>query len=102
MLKGFEFAADGRTYVCTIEERRGMAGEFWWWFTVTGDQSMYAPFRVTSADTRDSVRERVVAYYTNRVWKRAQPPERGSQWGRRGPSAVKPVTPPVIEAPPEA
>lgn len=94
MLKGFEFAADGRTYVCSTEERRGTNGEFWWWFTVTGDTSMYAPFQAASADTRQSVSERVLAFYTNRLFKRSQPPVRGHQFGRRGPSANT-ATPPA-------
>jgi hypothetical protein len=99
MIKGFEFAAEGRTYVCTVEERRGTAGEFWWWFTVTGDTSMYAPFQAVSSDTRTSVQERVVAFYNNRVFKRAQPTVRGGQWGRRPPTpAVPVVTPPPSEA----
>jgi hypothetical protein len=99
MIKGFEFAAEGRTYVCTVEERRGTAGEFWWWFTVTGDTSMYAPFQAVSSDTRTSVQERVVAFYNNRVFKRSQPTVRGGQWGRRPPTPVAPaVTPPSKEA----
>lgn len=100
MIKGFEFAAEGRTYVCTIEERRGMSGEFWWWFTVTGDTAMYAPFQALSSDTRGSVQGRVVQYYTNRLFKRSQPAVRGGQWGRRPPTDAATPAPPAKEARP--
>lgn len=95
MIKGFEFAAEGRNYVCSVEERRGASGEFWWWFTVTGDQSMYAPFEAASSDTRASVQERVLQYYNNRVFKRSQPTPRGGQWGRRPPQVQGPAQAPV-------
>ena len=85
MIKPFDFAADGRTYSCTIEERRGTAGEFWWWFSVTGDTSSYAPFQAFSGDTRTSVQERVLQFYRHRCARRAEPSVRGGQWGRRPP-----------------
>ncbi len=87
MIKGFEFAAEGRTYVCSTEERRGTSGEFWWWFSVTGDTSEYAPFQAMESDTRGSVQERVVAFYTHRLYVRSQPSQHGSHWGRRAPAA---------------
>jgi hypothetical protein len=93
MIKGFEFAAEGRTYVCTLEERRGTDGEFWWWFSVTGDQSSYAVFPAASADTRSSVQERVLQFYNNRVFKRSQPPTRGGHWGRRPPTPADAAAP---------
>ncbi len=97
MIKGFEFVADGRTYVCTTEERRGTSGEFWWWFTVTGDASSYAPFQAASNDTRSSVERRIVEYYTNRLLKRSEPTPRGGHWGRRPPTdaAAAPAKPPT-------
>jgi len=98
MIKGFEFAAEGRTYVCSIEERRGTLGEYWWWFSVTGDTSSYAPFQAAEADTRGSVQERVVAFYNNRVFKRSQPSPHGSHWGRRAPAAT-PTPLPTPESP---
>ena len=83
MIKGFDFAADGRRYTCTVEERRGTSGEFWWWFSVSGDASSYAPFEAKAADTRDSVQERVLAFYRNRVARLAEPRVRGGHWGQR-------------------
>ena len=93
MIKGFEFASGGRTYVCSVEERRGVQGEYWWWFTVSGDQSSYAPFQAMSADTRASVQERVLQFYLHRCARRAEPAVRGGQWGRR------PQTPTTVPLP---
>ena len=95
MIKGFDFAADGRRYTCTVEERRGTSGEFWWWFSVSGDASSYAPFEAKAADTRDSVQERVLAFYRNRVARLAEPRIRGGHWGQR----PKPEAAAVVEEP---
>jgi hypothetical protein len=84
MIKPFEFAEEGRSYCCTLEERRGTKGEYWWWFTVSGDPQSYAPFQAASSDTRTSVQERVVKFYHNRLWVLSQPSQRGGHWGRRG------------------
>jgi hypothetical protein len=82
MIKGFEFVADDRQYACTIEAQRG-ADESWWWFTVSGDPQRYAPFRAASSDTRATVQERIIAFYTNRLYQLAQPRERGAHFGSR-------------------
>lgn len=81
MIKGFEFQDGGRQYVCTVEAR--IDKEEWWWFAVSGDAQRYAPFRAERGDTRGSVQERIVEYYTNRIYQLAQPRERGSHWGSR-------------------
>lgn len=83
MIKGFEFKADGRSYTCTTEERKGAVAEFWWWFAVTGDAQRYAPFQALPGDTRASVQERILAYYTNRLARLAEPTQRPSQWRKR-------------------
>lgn len=83
MVKAFEFQDGGRTYTCTVEERKGAAGESWWWFAVTGDAQRYAPFRTASGDTRASVQERMVQFYTDRLFRLTQPTVRGGQWGNR-------------------
>lgn len=83
MIKEFGFEAEGRKYSCTVEERRGTKGEFWWWFEVTGDAQSYAPFQTAKDDTRASVQERVVQFYTNRLFRLSQPSQHGSQWKRR-------------------
>ena len=83
MIKGFQFDADGRTYTCVVEARTGSKNEFWWWFSVSGDMQRYAVFQALDADTKSSVQERVLAFYTNRLFKLAQPTQRPSQWRKR-------------------
>jgi hypothetical protein len=41
---------------------------------VSGDPNRYAPFRAAAEDTEASVRERVVAYYGDRLARRPWPP----------------------------
>jgi hypothetical protein len=97
LIQGFEFSDAGRTYTCTVEERKG-AGESWWWFAVSGDGQRYAPFVATKGDTRSSVQERVVAFYLNRLFQLTQPTRRGSHWGKR--PDPKPAAAPQAELPP--
>jgi hypothetical protein len=98
MIKGFEFKDGDKSYVCTIEELRGPVEESWWWFSVNGDPQRYAPFHAASSDTRTSVQEHVVAFYTNRLFQLAQPRERGGHFGsRKRPTA--PVAAPAADAP---
>jgi hypothetical protein len=91
MIQGFEFSDAGRTYTCTVEERKG-ADESWWWFAVSGDGQRYAPFVAAKADTRASVQERVVAFYLNRLFQLTQ------HWGKR--PDPKPAAAPAAELPP--
>ncbi len=70
MTGAFEFSDGGRNYSCRVEEAARGAREAWWWFDVGGDRSRYAPFRADVGDTEASVRERVVAYYEDRVARR--------------------------------
>lgn len=97
MIKEFEFSAEGRNYACTIEERRGTKGEFWWWFTVSGDAQSYGAFQAASSDTRTSVQERVLQFYTNRLFALSQPSKRPGGWGQQRPpvDASKPTPPPT-------
>jgi hypothetical protein len=92
MIKEFEFEDSGRSYTCTIEKRRGTSDEFWWWFSVTGDAQSYAPFEAAKSDTRASVQERVLKFYTNRLFALSQPTQRHSHWGKRS-AAEKPAAP---------
>ena len=91
MLKAFEFTDAHRQYSCTVEFLKG-TDEAWWWFAVSQDSQRYAPFRAAPGDTRASVQERIVAFYTNRLFQLAQPPRRGAQFGARlgRPPAAKP------------
>ena len=99
MIKGFEFKEGGRDYSCEVEKQFGQDGEHWWWFNVSGDGQRYAPFQASRDDTRTSVQKRIVAFYEHRLWVRAQPVQRGAQFGSR-PAAAKPVVvAPVVEIP---
>ncbi len=105
MIKEFEFSAEGRNYACSIEERRGTKGEFWWWFTVSGDAQSYGAFQAASSDTRTSVQERVLAFYNTRLFAIAQPSKRGGHWGSQRPAAAvvaaAPAPAPVAEVAPK-
>jgi hypothetical protein len=100
MINGFEFKDDGRTYTCTVEVRNGPAPESWWWFAVSGDQQRYAPFRAAKGDTQASVTERVVQFYTNRLFQLTQPTVRGGHWNKRSaatPAAAPPAAPEAVQ-----
>ena len=75
----FQFVDGGRKYTCRVAAF-GSAAAPWWWVEVSGDASRYAPFRASDADTEDSVRARVVAYYEGHLERRAAP---SSHWGSR-------------------
>ncbi len=80
MLGPFSFLHEGRTYSC--EARDGVEGQVWWWFTVSSDGNRYAPFPAGSKDTRASVEQRIVEYYTNHLARRAAPEQ--PHWAKRG------------------
>lgn len=67
----FEFVDGGRCYSCHVEERADGRADAWWWFGVKGDQNRYAPFRAEADDTESSVQRRIVAYYEDRMARRA-------------------------------
>jgi hypothetical protein len=83
MLNGFDFENAGRKYSCTVEELKGPVKENWWWFSVSGDQQRYAPFRTSSSDTRTQVQTKIVEFYEHRLWAKSQPIQRGAHWGRK-------------------
>lgn len=97
MLKAFEFTDANRHYSCTVECLKG-TDEAWWWFAVSQDAQRYAPFRAEARDTQQAVRERIVAFYTNRLFQLAQPPRRGAQFGGR--LGRPPATPAAAATPP--
>jgi hypothetical protein len=73
---------DDRHYSCAVRVLRG-TDDGWWWFTVSGDAQRYAPFQTSVTDTRESVEDRVIAFYANRLFQLSQPSTRTSQWSRR-------------------
>jgi hypothetical protein len=95
MIKGFEFEHDSKTYHCSVEPLRAQGGEAWWWFNVSGDPNRYAPFHAASSDTRDSVKTRIVEYYTNHLARRLAPPVPRGRWQRQGQGAPAPAATPA-------
>ena len=83
MVEEFGFKDGTRTYTCTVEAQRAAPTDKWWWFAVTGDAQRYAPFRAARGDTRESVQERIVQFYNDRLFALTQPTQRGSHWGKR-------------------
>lgn len=88
MVGAFTFEQDGRTYVCTTEERKTPPAGTWWWFAVSSDPQRYAPFEAVAGDTQRSIRSRIVAYYEHRLWVRAQPVVPRERFGRPGKPTV--------------
>jgi hypothetical protein len=87
MIKGFVFEHDSKTYHCDVAPLRAQGGEPWWWFNVSGDPNRYAPFHAAGSDTRESVRTRIVEYYTNHLARRLAPPAPRGRWQKPGTTA---------------
>lgn len=99
MIKPFQFEDSGRTYRCCVEEARTSTTQLtaWWWFEVSDDNQRYAPFHAAKNDTRESVKSRIVEYYTMLLERRAAPPQpRGRRPLQTG------SQPAVVEAEPQA
>lgn len=97
MVEEFGFQEGTRTFNCTVETRKGTEADAWWWFSVSGDNQRYAPFRRARGDTKESVQQRIVQFYNDRLFALTQPTQRGSHWGKRpgatpaaAPAAPKP------------
>ena len=89
MIEAFEFADGDKTYRCQVRMPAG-SGEPWWWFTVSGDQQNYAPFRAEKSDTKKTVQPRIVGFYKHRLARLAEPPVQRNR-GRPPGSGNKPV-----------
>jgi hypothetical protein len=103
-MKAFNFDHDGRTFECTAEKRTTAPTSTWWWFAVSRDQQRYAPFEVAKGDTEASVKKRIIAYYDDLLWRRAQPVVPRQHWARRGRppgSGATPAVVPPVESPEE-
>ncbi|CAN5306105.1 hypothetical protein BH23GEM2_BH23GEM2_24210 [soil metagenome] len=99
MIQGFDFEHEGRKFTCTIEAPWTTSEDAWWWFRVSSDdRHRYAPFKATSADTRASVRSRIVQYYADLQERRAAPTP--SYWRRGAPDKTA-VTPAAVGAAPQ-
>lgn len=95
MIESFEFADGDRTYRCQVRQPAGPIDEAWWWFQVSGDSQVYAPFRATKSDTKASVRPRVISFYKHRLARLAEPPV---QRNRGRPPGKKNATTEAAEA----
>lgn len=82
MREAFNFEDGWRTYRCHVERQPGSPTDAWWWFAVTGDGHRHAPFQAAPGDTQESVRARILAYHTNHLARRAEPPASRNQMGR--------------------
>jgi hypothetical protein len=95
MIKGFDFEHEGKTYHCSVEPLRAQGGQAWWWFNVSGDPNRYAPFHAAGNDTRESVRTRIIEYYTNHLARRLAPPVPRGRWQRQEQAAPAPAVAPA-------
>ena len=85
MTKDFEFVDGGRTFFCTVERPRHAGMEAWWWFRIDGEQNTrYAPFEASPADTQQSVEQRVIAYYAELLAIKARPVHQRPKWNGPG------------------
>ncbi len=82
MQQAFQFWHGGRTYNCKVTELDGAATGMWWSFTLGSGSERYLPFRTARGDTQTNVQERVIAYHTNFMTKRAAPPPPRNNVGR--------------------
>jgi len=91
LLKEFEFADGGRTFICTVEAPAHAGMPPWWWFKLDGEKTTrYAPFAASESDTKQSVQKRIIAYYVELLAIRARPVHQRPTWH-------KPVRPPETE-----
>jgi hypothetical protein len=100
LVRAFEFEDNGLTFTCSVEKPRAGKTESWWWFGVAGDGNRYAPFQASAADTQESVRTRIVHYYTDRLARRAMPAVVRQHWASRGKGVVATSTVPATPATP--
>lgn len=91
MSEPFEFEDGGRKYRCHVRVPTGGLADSWWWFEVSGDQQAYGAFRAAKSDTRASVKERVVNFYTHRLARLAEPPQPRHRGRPPGSGAAKPA-----------
>lgn len=72
--------------------------EAWWWFRLDTEQNTrYAPFEASPSDTRESVSQRVVAYYAEVLAIKARPVHQRPKWNSQG--GVRSAPKPGAEAP---
>lgn len=81
MIEAFEFEDQGHTFSCATEAPRHAGCQTWWWFTLDSDKTTrYAPFEQATDDTRQSVQERIIAFYAELLAIRARPRRERATW----------------------
>ena len=104
MTQDFEFVNDGQTFFCTMEAPRHAGMPPWWWFRLESRDrnTRYAPFAASPKDTKESVKKRILAYYTELLAIEARPvrPAYQRTWQKpvRPDAAVAATTPVEGEA----
>ncbi|HUQ98225.1 MAG TPA: hypothetical protein VM166_02155 [Gemmatimonadaceae bacterium] len=75
MTQDFEFVNDGQTFFCTMEAPRHAGMPPWWWFRLESRDrnTRYAPFAASPKDTKESVKKRILAYYSELLAIEARP-----------------------------
>ena len=82
-----EFESEGRTLTCRSGPSPATPGTNWWWLNVTGESQRYAAFRTEPGDTAETIKPRMLAYYTQLLVDRARPREIRARWSRPAPAA---------------
>ena len=85
----FEFVDGGRKFLCSVEVPRHAGMPPWWWFSLdTSGSTRYAPFAASPDDTKESVQERIVAYYAALLAIEARPVHQRPTWKKPEPAAA--------------
>jgi hypothetical protein len=91
VIKEFEFTDEGRRFFCSVELPSQAGMKPWWWFRLdSGSSTRYAPFEASPSDTKESVQERIIAYYAALLAIEARPVHQRPVWRKPEP-AVPPV-----------
>ena len=102
VIKEFDFVDSGRKFFCSVEVPKQAGMPPWWWFRLeTGESTRYAPFEAKPTDTKQSVQERIIAYYEQLLVIEARPVHQRPAW-KKPERPVQPgeTTPPIPSLPP--
>jgi hypothetical protein len=99
VIKEFEFIDEGRKFFCSVELPKQAGMKPWWWFRLdSASSTRYAPFEASSSDTKQSVQERIVAYYAALLAIEARPVHQRPVWRKPEPAAAPAETIPVTSS----
>jgi len=94
----FEFEDAGRKFYCVVEAPYHAGMPPWWWFRLeTEGTTRYAPFAASPKDTKQSVQERIVAYYAEVLAIKARPVHQRPVWQK----PARPAAPASVATEPE-